>query len=38
VHQVLPHCKLPVPNNEEYNFNTNIWWRVLSRRWAIRDV
>jgi hypothetical protein len=24
VHQVLPHGKLPVPNNEEYNFNTNI--------------
>jgi hypothetical protein len=25
VHQVSPHDKLPVPNNEDYNFNPNTY-------------
>jgi hypothetical protein len=25
VHQVSPHGKLPVPNDEDYNFNTNTY-------------
>jgi hypothetical protein len=25
VHKVLPHGKLPVPNDKDYNFNTNTY-------------
>jgi len=25
VHKVLPHGKLPLPNNEDYNFNPNTY-------------
>jgi hypothetical protein len=27
VHKVLPHGKLPVPNDEDYNFNPNTYDR-----------
>jgi hypothetical protein len=27
VHKVSPHSKLPVPNDEDYNFNTNTYDR-----------
>jgi hypothetical protein len=25
VHKISPHAKLPVPNNEDYNFNPNTY-------------
>jgi hypothetical protein len=27
VYKVLPHGKLPIPNDEDYNFNTNTYDR-----------
>jgi hypothetical protein len=38
MHQVSLHGKLPVPNDEDYIFDTNTYDRVLSSRWATMEV
>jgi len=38
VHKVSPHGKVPIPNDEDYNFDPNTYDGVLSTRGARREV